>query len=159
MKNKVEKINVFLEKIKNDINESLIWDFLDWFYEKLNLHFITENNDFYVQKWDIFYVNFWKNIGNELNKIRPALVYSKKFFNKGWTIIVIPLKSYKWLFRKDIYLFVEKSEMNQLKKDSIVDMSGIRQISKKRLKWYIWKMNQNELEKIDKRMKSIFWIK
>jgi hypothetical protein len=36
---KLNKISNLIEKIKNDINLPIISDFLEWFYEKLDLNF------------------------------------------------------------------------------------------------------------------------
>ena len=42
-KTKINKIQDFIEKIKNDITLPIISDFLEWFFEKLNLHFWNSN--------------------------------------------------------------------------------------------------------------------
>ena len=93
MKNKLDKILVLIEKIKNNKNLGVISDFLEWFYEKLNLNFNIKRVGLWFNKWDIYFINLWKNIWSELNKIRPCLIFSNFFVNKWNTIIVIPLKS------------------------------------------------------------------
>ncbi len=35
---KLNKILNLIENIKNDVNLTIISDFLDWFYEKLDIH-------------------------------------------------------------------------------------------------------------------------
>lgn len=157
--NKLKKIINLIDKIKNESNQLTISDFLDWFYDKLDLHFNRQIKWFDLQKWDIFYVNLWKNIWSELNKIRPCIVYSKKFANKWDTVVIIPLRSYKWKINKDLFIFLESDNENNLELNSIIDISWIRQISKKRIKGYIWKLSNEKMLKIDNKVDKIFWIK
>ena len=157
-KTKLNKIWNLIDKIKNDINLPIISDFLEWFYEKLNINFNKKNPNIKLQKWDIFYINLWKNIWSELNKIRPCIIYSKKFANNWKTTVIIPLKSYKWTFNKDLYILIKNDKINKLQLKSIIDITAIRQISKKRIRWYIWKLSSNDLYKIDKKIIKIYWI-
>ncbi len=159
-KTKLNKIWNFIDTIKNDINLPIISDFLEWFYEKLDIHFNKNISWLDLQKWDIFYINLWKNIWSELNKTRPCIIYSKKFANKWNTILIIPLKSFKWnKVNRDISIYIEANKSNNLIKNSIVDILWFRQIDKKRLNWYIWKLDNNDLIKIDKKLSKIIWIK
>jgi len=159
-KTKINKIANLIDSIKNDINLFIISDFLEWFYEKLDINFNKKNYWLDLQKWDIFYINLWKNIGSELNKNRPCIVYSKKFANKWNTVLVLPLKSFKWnKINKDISLLIYSDKSNNLFKNSIVDILWLRQVDKKRINWYIWKLDNEILSKIDKKISKIIWIK
>jgi len=46
-----------------------------------------------------------------------------------------------------------------LKNKSIIDILSIRQIDKKRINNYIWKISKDNLVKIEKKLAKIFWIK
>lgn len=158
-KTKLNKILNLIESIKNDINLPIISDFLEWFYEKLNINFNKNKLDLKLNKWDIIFVNLWRNIGSELNKTRPCIVYSCKKANFWDTILIIPLKSYKWKINNEFNLFLEKSNNYWLDKNSIADFSAIRQVSKKRVNKRIWRLEKRILLDIDNKVLNIFWIK
>jgi len=158
-KNKLNKIWNLIDKIKNDINLPIISDFLEWFHELLNLNFNKNEPNLQLNKWDIYFVNLWKNIWSELNKIRPCIIYSNYFFNNWKTTVVIPLKSYKWKINKKVHILIYWNKINNLKLDSIVDLLSIRQVSKKRILLKRWFLSKKELEKIDKQILKIFEIK
>ncbi len=155
-KTKLNKIWNLIENIKNDINMPIISDFLEWFYEKMNIHFNKKTPSLNLSKGDIFFVNLWKNIWSELNKNRPCLVISKWLFNSLNTIIIIPLKSYKWKINKSTQVLINN---DLLKSKSIIDCLAIRQIDKKRINNYVWKIDSDDLLKVEKRILKIFWIK
>lgn len=158
-KTKLNKIWNIIESIKNDISLPIISDFLEWFYEKLDIHFNKNDLNLKLNKWDIVFVNLWKNIWSELNKTRPCIVYSDKKANFWNTVIILPLKSYKWKIVKDFNVFVDKKEILWLEKSSIVDLSSMRQISKKRINKKIWKVWKDILKEIDYKILNLFWIK
>ena len=159
-KYKINKIIELIWKIKTDITIPLISELLDWFYEILYIHFNKNEPNHKYQKWEIYFVNLWKNIWSELNKTRPCIIYSiKPYNNKSWAII-IPLKSFK--NKKIIEKFqvkIDKNEINNLNKSSLIDIFYIRNISSKRINKYIWKLNKNDLLEIDNKVSKMFWIK
>ncbi len=158
-KTKLNKIRNLIEEIKNDITTESISHFLNWFYEKLNIHFKKNTPNIKIKKGSIFYINLWQNIWSELNKTRPCIIYSDKKANFWNTIIVIPLKSYKWKKLNDFQLIIKASNQNNLNKDSIADISSLRQISKKRLLDKIWNIENKHYIEIDSILLKIFWIK
>jgi hypothetical protein len=44
-KTKLNKLWNLIDKFKNDITLPIISDFLEWFYEKLNILWITKNKE------------------------------------------------------------------------------------------------------------------
>jgi len=157
---KFKKIKFLIEKLENDITLPVLSEFLDWFYTKLDVHFNKKTPGLILNKWDIYYVNLWRNIGSELNKTRPCIVYSIKKANFWKTVIVIPLKSYKATKKiNDFQMIIKSTPQNGLLKDSIVDISAIRQVSKKRFLNKIWKLEENYIKLIDQKVKLIFWLK
>ena len=159
LKNKTNKLFEKISEIRNDVTISLISDFLDWFIEVFELHFNKKTLKLKFNKWDIYFVDLWKNIWNELNKLRPCIVYSKKSYNNINSIIILPLKSYKG--KKIINKFhikLECSQTNNLKKDSICDIFHIKNISTKRLKWKIGNLETQYLKYIDKKIAKMFDI-
>ena len=155
-RNKLNKIWNLIDKIKNDINLSIISDFLEWFYEKINLNFIKGRPDLVLNKWEVYLINLWKNIWSELNKNRPCLIISKTYFNKTNTTIVIPIKSYKWKSNRNTQIIID---LHFLHNKSIIDILSIRQIDKKRINNYLWTVWKNNIMKVDKKLWRILWIK
>jgi len=156
--NKINKISNLIWKIKTDITIPLISEFLDWFYKKLDLHFIKNELKHPFKKGDLIFVSLWKNIWSELNKRRPCLVYSVKKANFWNTIVIIPIKSFNWKIN-DFNVIIEPNNENNLIKKSIVDLSSIRQISKKRINKKFWVINNEILKNIDEKIINFFWIK
>ena len=157
---KLEKFNKLVEKFtKQDALIAVVSDFLDWFIRKLEIHFLKKlKYNFVPKKWDIFYVDLWKNVGAELNKIRPCIIYSNRKFNAWWTVIIIPLRSYKWK-NKNFFVKIDPNNLNNLENVSLVDILSIRQVDKKRLLNRIWQLDNKSLKDIDNIVIKIFWIK
>jgi len=158
-KNKLNKIWNLIDKIKTDITLPIISEFLEWFYEKLNFHFNKKEPKNILRKWDIYFVNLWKNVWSELNKNRPCIIYSWLKYNKWNTVIILPLKSYKGNTNYFFNVFIKATKYNNLKLDSIIDLSWIRQISKKRINLKRWVIEEKYLKEIDKKVLKLFQIK
>jgi len=160
LEKKINKFSALIKEIQNDINLFIISDFLDWFYKKININFNWKTPNLKFKKWEIYFVNLWKNIWSELNKTRPFLIYSKKSFNIKWWLVWIPLKSFKWkdLIEK-VQIKILKSDKNNLEKNSICDIFYLRNISTKRVNDFIWKLEEKYLEEIDNKVKYMFDIK
>jgi len=160
---KLEKFNKLVKKLlKQDVLVAVVSDFVDWFSEKLYIHFISknENKKLKFNKWDIYFVNLWKNIWTELNKNRPCIIYSDFYFNNWNDLIVIPIKWYnKSKYNKKIHIFLSKDIFTFLYKNSLVDLKSIRQISKKRIWKKIWTLDKITLSKIDNKLQKILWLK
>jgi mRNA-degrading endonuclease toxin of MazEF toxin-antitoxin module len=160
IKSKISILVSKIENIKNDITIPLISWFLDWFIETIELHFIKKSPNLIFKKWDIYFVNLWKNIWSELNKTRPCIVYSIKKANFWDTIIIIPIKSLKWKkIKNDFNIIITPSKENNLQKNSFCDISWLKQISKKRILNKIWNLEKLYLTEIDTKTSNIFWIK
>ncbi|MDD3645912.1 MAG: type II toxin-antitoxin system PemK/MazF family toxin [Candidatus Gracilibacteria bacterium] len=154
---KINRFKNLVESLKSDINNEFLSHFLRWFYEKINTHFNKKTPNLKINKGDIYYVELGQNIGSELNKTRPCLVISIKKSNFGNTIIIVPLKSFNGKNINNFQLFLEATSDNNLNEDSIIDFSGIRQVSKKRLLDRVGKIN--DFTDIDNKLKLIFGIK
>lgn len=157
---KLNKLQNIIEKIKNDITFPIISDFLDWFNEKLNLHFIKKNNyKWKNSKYSIFMANLWRNIWSELSKRRPVLIISSTWYSSVWNDVLIiwitDLYDDLWK-KKKIYEFdivLNNYKQYWLKKESIIRLSTVRQIDKKRLIYRIWKLDK----KFEKQIKEKFY--
>ncbi len=157
--NKINKLKNLIKKINNDITLQVLSSFLEWFYWKVNIHFNKKISTYNFKKWQIFYVNLWHNIWSELNKTRPCLIYSTEKCNWWNNVIVIPFKSYKLELNNKINVLVKPSDYNLLIKDCYLSVTDIKSVSKKRILWKIWKIENKHLMAIDSKVVRIFWIK
>jgi len=129
-----------------------------WFEKKLKIHLEKEINiDFRYKKWEIWYIDFWINIWNEFNKIRPAVILLNKKYSKGNNIIVAPISSF-WENKKIINTNIIIEE-TFLKQKSIIKLNHLKDISKKRLIKKLWRVNNDILSEIDSKLKNIFDIR
>jgi len=129
-----------------------------WFEEKIKIHKKEFNPNYRYKKWDIWYVNFWINIWNEFNKIRPALVITNKKYTKWNNLIVIPLTSFKTeknILNTDIII---KTDFNK-KQKSILRLNHLRDISKNRLIKKVWRISDDKLKELDIKLKDLFNIR
>lgn len=97
--------NSLIEKLNNKINYKNIEDikYLKWCYDKLLLD--SSNIDILKLKPGcICWVNFGQNVGSELRKLRPAILWRSSSDKKMWTVIPLSSKCYedKYYFHCDI---------------------------------------------------------
>lgn len=135
----------YLEKLKN------------WLEEKIKIH--NENWEWNIFKqWEIYYVNFWINIWSEFNWTRPAIIFELSRFS-FWrkNVIVLPITSFKeWKKYNQFDFKITKNELNWLKKNSIIKLFHIRDISKNRVWTKIWILSEEELNKIQSTFTKIY---
>jgi len=135
-----------------------LWIFVDWFYKKLRInYFASIRTKITYYQGSIYRVEFWKNIWTEVNKKRPAIIISNKNFSSKWdNLWVIPLTtltSDKKIYEYDVV--VKKNIRNNLKRDSIARVGSLKEISKKRVFWYIGKIGKEEVNKILENIQKI----
>ncbi len=157
-KTKLNKILNLIETLKSDINLPIISDFLEWFYENININFNKQNPNLIPNIWDIFEVELWINIWSELNKKRPCVIVSKSCFNKWNTVIIVPIRSIKhfsklWSISFEIWI-----NWTWLIKKSYLTPINIKEISKKRILKKIWKLNKEDIQKLKNALTNIFDI-
>ena len=163
-----KKFSLFIKEdflLKNKYKAHNLYNHIDNFKEKIKINQQDENpRDF--RKYDIHYVNYWINIWNEINWIRPSLIIKSNRYNKWYDILVIPMT---WLFNEnlnkkklDTFDIIIKSDIiNKLRKESLLKIRHLKSISKKRILNKIWRLNNDNYiyDKIDKNIKQMMWIK
>ena len=140
-----EKFQVELKKLIEQVENS--WKYLRWCVAKLKIILYGKDDKIFKQ-WDIVKVNFWYNVGSEINKERFAIVVSPNFISKfSKNCIVIPLTSFKENKKllPDIHYLLDWYEKD---KKSIALINNIRDISKKRIIKKIGRISKNDLENI-----------
>ena len=77
--------------------------YLKWSYDKLLLE-STNYNISHLKPGCVCWVNFGQNIGSELRKLRPAILWRSSADRKMWTVIPLSSKCYndKYYFHCDI---------------------------------------------------------
>ena len=136
----------YLEKLKN------------WFEIKVKLHFDKKSEKNIFKKAEIYYVNFWINIWSEFNWVRPALIFEESkysYFRKN--VIVLPITSFKENKKYnqfDIKIIAKKG--NWLKSNSVIKLFHIRDVSKKRVKTKIWKLDNEDFDRITNVFQKIY---
>jgi len=138
------------------------------FKEKIKINQQLENRKDFM-KYDIYYVNYGINVWNEINGIRPSLIFKSNRYNKWADVVVIPMtwskideKRYKKQDKFDINIIPDT--YNKLWKESLLRLRLLKSISKKRIWRKIWELNNsfdNEYmyDLIDRKIKSMFWIR
>lgn len=97
---------------------------------------IQLKKDTYIAANSVAYFNLGKNIGNEMEKIRPCIIWKKRNVNS----LIIPLTTTE----------NEVMSIDVNGKKSYLNIQGIRYISNKRLvKKLRRKLNPNEIEEIN----------
>lgn len=87
------------------------------------------------KRGEIWRVNFEPIIGQETNKIRPAIVINGDSFGKLNVRVVIPLTGWDDKYDGKIWLFrVDPSKANGLSKPSAADALAVRSVALERFK-------------------------
>ena len=97
--------NSLLKKLNINTNYKNIENikYLKWCYDKLLLE-STNYNISHLKPGCVCWVNFGQNIGSELRKLRPAILWRSSADRKMWTVIPSSSKCYndKYYFHCDI---------------------------------------------------------
>lgn len=154
----IQKLQTTLKSLKFD--DRLEWNkFVYRLSEKIKIHFKLPKSIFIPHKWEIYYVELWKNISTELNKKRPCVVWSEKKYNTGGNLVILPLKTYNNKFNQKYNVIIVPTRFNWLIKESIITITDIRSVSKKRFWGKLWIIGEFDKQIIDQKLKNILWIK
>ena len=123
--------------------------YFQWILVNLQIQFIKNKCIFTVFQKEVFMVNFGVNIGSEYRGIRPAIIVSSWSINKGSIVLAIPCSTHKnKLFKYDI--LVKNYEKFWFINETIIKISHLSSISKKRLIKKIWIIDQPLFDEINK---------
>ena len=160
LENKIQLIITSIWKYSNDLFVDSISNMLSWFNKKINIHFwVLVKNDFVPKRWEIYYIDLGINIWTEINKNRPCLVLSPKKYNKSWQVIIAPIKTFRENINNNFQYIINANEINGLTNNSIIDISHIKSVSKKRFSKQIWFVEDCYMDSIDIWLTNILWIK
>ncbi len=94
---------------------------------------------------EIWNINFDPKIGDEINKIRPAIIVNNDNIGALNLRVVVPVTDAIKNIR-DWHVFLKKTKINNLTKDSVADCFQIKSISLKR---FVSKRGSLSAEELD----------
>lgn len=132
-----------------------------WFRKKTNLinvFFGSSKNEQCLPicyTGDIYYAYLGVNIGTEIDKTRPVLIFQSRHLRRSKNVIVLPLTTN--LQDDSLSVLIDKSDLQfgSIQKSKIV-VTQIKSISKTRLTNKIAKLNKDKLESVEVIVKKIF---
>ena len=113
-----------------------------------------------MTRGELWWADFGVPFGSEPGYRRPVIILQNDFFNKSNinTTIVIPLTTNMLLAEAPGNMLLRKTE-SKLKKDSVITISQIEVIDRRRLIEKITKIEKALLEKIENNMMFVLGIK
>ncbi len=106
----------------------------------------------YYKYGEIVLINFNPTIGDEIKKIRPAVVISRNSINKiGRFLLVIPITS-NVSQNLSLHIKVKKSELNNLESHSKIVTDQLRSVDKIRVRKIIGSLETEYLKLLEKRL-------
>ena len=106
-------------------------------------------NHIEIKKGDIFYATLDPIIGSEQDGKRPVVVVQNNLANKySPTVIIAPITTV--LKKIDLPTHISIKKNNFLKKDSIIVIEQVRVIDKVRLKSFLGRLTELQIQQVDK---------
>ncbi len=106
-------------------------------------------NHIEIKKGDIFYATLDPIIGSEQDGKRPVVVVQNNLANKySPTVIIAPITTV--LKKIDLPTHISIKKNNFLKKDSIILIEQVRVIDKVRLKSFLGRLTELQIQQVDK---------
>jgi mRNA interferase MazF len=112
-----------------------------------------------MTRGELWWADFGLPFGSEPGFRRPVLIVQDDAFNKSTinTVIIIPFTTNVALAEAPGNVFIEKKETG-LTKDSVLVVSQLSAIDKKRLIEFIGKIEKQTIEEVEKGIKLILNI-
>ncbi len=113
--------------------------------------------NFEIKKGDIYYAMLDPVIGSEQDGKRPVVVVQNNLANKhSPTVIVAPITTVIKKTYLPTHIVIYKN--NYLKKDSTILIEQVRVIDKMRIITFLGKLNDIQMQKVDKALLNAFAI-
>ncbi|MFC1808188.1 type II toxin-antitoxin system PemK/MazF family toxin [Candidatus Omnitrophota bacterium] len=108
------------------------------------------SKEFYPKRGDIYLVNFSKNaVGSEQKGYRPALIIQNNIGNKHSPTVIIAAFTTQFLHTHIPTNVVCRKSETGLDRDSAINLSQLRTISKERLKKKVGSLNEKLIKKVN----------
>lgn len=101
------------------------------------------------QQGDIWMIDFSPGIGDEIEKIRPALVVGNRYVGTLDLRLVVPITGWNSnLETKPWFVKLSPSSRNGLSKESLADTFQLKSVSLRRFKRQLGRADADEMENI-----------
>lgn len=105
--------------------------------------------NFEIKKGDIYYATLDPIIGSEQDGKRPVVVVQNNLANKySPTVIIAPITTVLKKIDLPTHISIKKNDF--LKKDSIILIEQVRVIDKVRLKSFLGRLTELQVQQVDK---------
>lgn len=114
-------------------------------------------DNYEIQKGDIYYAMLDPVIGSEQKGKRPVVVVQNNIANKhSPTVIIAPITTILKKLYLPTHIVIDKNDF--LKKDSTILVEQIRVIDKSRIIHFLGKLNNLQMEQVDRALVNAFSI-
>ncbi len=101
------------------------------------------------RRGEVWRVNFDLTIGDEIEKMRPAVVIGIDAIQEFQLRIIVPIRRWKPIFKKDPWkIHLKPSTQNGLSKESAADCLQVKSVSLQRFNKRLGVLTKDELENI-----------
>lgn len=164
---KIEKLsnnNFYDGKLEDITLPEKIIKLLNWNLKKSDLRFTTKSNNIVVMEHCIYFAYLGTNIGCEIEKLRPVLIW-RKHINKqnslddSFYVFPITSKSQRKSYSTNIEIDINgKKNFIKLNQGKVISRQRIYKIYENRDNGKVYKINNSTIEKIKNSLKEYFGI-
>jgi len=100
-----------------------------------------------MRSGEIWLVNFWPSVGDEIAKTRPAVIVDNDEMGSLGLRIVVPFTDAKQ-HAKEWHVKVKPSVSNKLRKENVADCLQIKSVSSDRLVKKVGVLSANDIDEV-----------
>lgn len=110
---------------------------------------MMSNPSLYIARGDVWLVNFNPTVGDEIQKVRPAVVMSIKAPFRHRLQLVAPITSWQEKFAEDFWMVrIPVTRVNGLQKDSTANAFQLKSVSEQRFIKQLGILTETVIEEI-----------
>ncbi len=110
-----------------------------------------------TSKGEIWLVNLDPTLGDEIRKMRPAIVVSRDALGVLTLRVVVPVTGWQDSFQAcDWLIRIDPDGSNNLEKPSTADTFQVRSVSTRRFVRSLGRLSDTDLERVKEGLKSVF---
>ncbi|MBC7474830.1 MAG: type II toxin-antitoxin system PemK/MazF family toxin [Candidatus Sericytochromatia bacterium] len=108
---------------------------------------------------EIWLVNLDPTLGSEMKKTRPSVILNDDSIGVLPLKIIAPITDFKITYKEVPWMvIIHPDKLNNLKKDSVIDLFQIRSVSEERLIKKLGSISEKNLEEAKYALKVVFDI-
>ncbi len=110
-----------------------------------------------MKQREIWLINLDPTLGAEIKKTRPCVILSNDAIGVLPLKVIAPITGYKPEYEKVPWMVkLVPNKMNNLDKESVIDLFQIRSVARERLLKKIGEISEQELEQCKKALEIVF---